>query len=229
MSAKVRFGLIASGVVVILAACSSSNLGNVVNRPKLVSDSEKQKRDPNQGGAFNTISAVDSGRGFPMTANVDSDLCSNHDNVWNDGVAFDGLKIIVRGQAFSQGFLGQPKTCQIEVRNRADLNKTTATASGVFAPRGVGEYTAIVPTVHCTDSIAFDWCAPALKHGTANFEVSLAPLDNSCPAVIFEHPCVIGAALGLQPATASPEARANYNGAVPETQFQLGQDQVQKQ
>jgi hypothetical protein len=98
------------------------------------------------------------------------------------------------------GLLGAPERCHVEVRNKDTLDQVFSTAASEFKPTGANVYTAIVPTVRCTDSVTFDWNAPALKAGSGDFQASIAPVDGSCQPINFSHSCVVDAALNIRPA-----------------------------
>jgi hypothetical protein len=189
----------------ILHGCSAQKQSDeTATTPKLIPYRIKAERDAG-GSTDNAPEGDDMVHAAPTTANVNGELISIGDRVWNDGVPFDGLRLVVSGGAFSTGLLGPPEQCHIEVRSKDKIDQIGATAAADFKQTQPNVYTAIVPTVHCTDSIAFNWNAPALKAGAADYQVSIAPVDGSCRAINFAHPCVVDAALNIRSApTATP-------------------------
>jgi hypothetical protein len=201
----VSYALVAICAAAILHSCSAEkHSSETAKAPKLIPYSVKTDRDTG-GSTASSVDGNDLVHAAPTTANVNGELVSNGDRVWNDGVPFDGLRVVVQGGAFSTGLLGAPVQCHIEVRSKDKLDQIGATAGAEFKQTDKNVYTAIVPTVHCTDSIAFNWNAPALKAGAADYQVSIAPVDGSCRPISFTHPCVVDAALNIKRApTATP-------------------------
>jgi len=115
---------------------------------------------------------------------VGSQLNSS-DSLLNNGKSFTGLRVIVQGSAFSQGFLGAPNSVSVSVAT------SKSEGSSPFIMTAPSVYGATVPNVICEKNVSIQFDAPALRAGDCDYEMSVTPLDGSMPAVTFKHTCTI--------------------------------------
>lgn len=225
----------------LLAGCAGTNfLSQDANKPAttaphLVDFSTKMKDTLNKSSAWMVSGlvsrAVDTVQGLPMIAVAGRDLSSNQDSVWNDGKAFTGLKVVVQGNAFSQGILGQPKPVSVSVRSETGKD-IIARGSGSFVMSGYYVYTAVVPYVQCDKIIEVEFSAPALKEGDSDYQVLVSPMDSSASAVTFRHSCSIAEPYSMRYAERRnlPDATTSTTGQTPsepKTQYELGLRQIE--
>lgn len=165
--------------LLLLSACSSSK-----TKPHLVDSSEiYRQNNPLFAGVIDQV------KSFPVSGQINSDLQSDQDGFLNDGKPFGALKVVAQGNAFTNGFLGSPKACFVEIRNkRGEAPKDRG--SSIFSQTGSGVYTAIVP-VTCVDLVSFRFAVPCLKEGSSDYSVLVGPDDGSVPAIEYRHPCMI--------------------------------------
>jgi hypothetical protein len=216
-------------VPVILSSCSGGANSTQADAPKLINYAEKQKQDLAARGADMMSPAVDAVQGIPLTGCAGQDFSSGQDCIWNAGKAFDGLKLDVSGDAFSQGILGAPTKCSVEVRDEAG-GKVTASSTVSFVPTGGGHYSATFPSIHCTKCISYDWTAPALRNGVTTVLATSSPIDGSCPPIAFKRGCAIQPAvtpiavpIETQKEAAGTTTAAQAQDTAAKSQLELGE------
>jgi hypothetical protein len=229
MYMRVVLALLLLLVPIGLSGCSGAGGGGGASAPKLMTFSEHQKEELAARGAGIMGSAVDAVKGIASTGYAGEAFTSSDDGLWNAGKPFDGLKIDVSGDAFTQGILGPPTKCSVDVREEAG-DQVKASSTVQFTTSGAAHYTALFPSVHCTRCISFQWSAPALRNGSSATIVSCVPADGSCPPITFNRGCAILPPIqhatipaelpGAATATAPPSS-----DAAPKTQLEMGEQQ----
>ncbi len=169
-----------SSLLVFVSACASLDK----NKPHLVPNSEILKQSSPLFGGF-----IDQIQSIPVIGQTGEDIVSNQDGFLNDGKPFDALKVVIKGDAFTSGYLAPPKGCSVEIRTKRG-EAACDRGAALFWPDGEGVYVAIVP-ITCKDIVSLQFKIPCLKEGSSDFEIQAGPKDGSAPALSFRHPVKI--------------------------------------
>lgn len=190
------------------AANSASGSGKTV----MVSYTQHQKDQLNATGNGMMSGVADSVQNFPLTGAAGEEFDDNQAAVWVEGNPLNGLKVVLQGNAFSQGVLGPPRNISAQVRD-AVSNDVKSNAAVTFTTTGVNSYTATFQNLKCIGSISFDIMIPALRAGNSNYEVLVSSADASVPPVTLKRNVAISekteSPLLAQPSGTSASAEPN--------------------
>lgn len=186
----------------------SGQAGNTV----LISYTQHQKDEMERTGNALMGGMADTVQRFPLTASAGEDFDDNQEAIWIEGKPLKGLKVILQGNAFSQGVLGPPRNISAEVRDGAS-NDVKANAAVMFTTTGANSYSATFQNLNCLGAISFDIMIPALKAGESNYEVLVAPVDASLPPVTLKRNVLVSAATVSPLRTPETSASAEPNPA----------------